>query len=699
MRDTLLGALVSPASIALVGASNSEGKLTARPMRFLRRHGYAGRIFPVNPARETVLGEKAWPSVSAIPEKVDFAYILVDADPAIAALKDCAAAGVKVAAILADGFAEAGEEGERRQAEVQRIASDAGMLLIGPNSMGVVHTPAGFAATTNAAFGAKEIGRGRLAVISQSGSVIGTLLSRGAARGIDFSTFVSVGNEASSGIGEIGEILVDHPEIDGFLLFMETIRDREALGRFAAKAKAAEKPVVAYMIGKSEEGQALSVSHTGALTGSAEAADALLRSFGIRKAEQLETLLEAPGALFKARLKSGRPRSATVIATTGGGGAMVVDQLSARGVTIAGASAATRAHFAEHKIPCGHGKLVDVTLAGARYEVMKEAVSTLIKDPETGVLIVAIGSSAQFDPELAVKPIVDAVAEAPADAAPVLAFPLPHAPDSMRLLEEGGVPTFRTVESCAETIAMLMAGAAPSSSPADGLPEAARKQIEALTGGIADEVTAGAIFQNLGLTGPGQTVLDPGTDVPETLPFAFPVVAKLVSPDLPHKTEAGAIRVGLKSRDELVTAVAEMQASAEQYRPGFRLSGVLVQELCTGLGEALIGLSRDPVAGPVVTVAMGGVMTEIYKDSAVRPAPLSIEAAREMIEEVKGFALLRGFRGRPKGDLEALAKAVAAFSLLALDERIEEAEANPVLVMEDGGGVVMLDALIRCHVT
>lgn len=695
MRDTLLGALVSPASIALVGASNSEGKLTARPMRFLRRHGYAGRIYPVNPARETVLGEKAWPSVSAIPEKVDFAYILVDADPAIEALKDCAAAGVKVAAILADGFAEAGEEGEQRQAEVQRIAREAGMLLIGPNSMGVVHTPAGFAATTNAAFGAEKIGRGRLAVISQSGSVIGTLLSRGAARGIDFSTFVSVGNEAASGIGEIGEILVDHPETDGFLLFMETIRDREALGRFAAKAHAAKKPVVAYMIGKSEEGQALSVSHTGALTGSTEAADALLRSIGIRKADQLETLLEAPGALFKARLKPGRPKSATVIATTGGGGAMVVDQLSARGVTIAGASTATRAHFAEHKIPCGHGKLVDVTLAGARYEVMKEAVSTLINDPETGVLIVAIGSSAQFDPELAVKPIADAVAEAPADAAPVLAFPLPHAPDSMRLLEAGGVPTFRTVESCAETIAMLMTDAAPANRPTSALPAQATRLIGDLAPGTADEVASGAVFDALGLKGPAQIVLDPEMPVPDTLPLTYPLVAKLVSPDLPHKTDAGAIRVGIADRAALVTAIAEMRASAEDYHPNFKLTGILLQELAQGLGEALIGLSRDPVAGPVVTVAMGGVMTEIYRDSAVRPAPVTLESAREMIREVKGFELLRGFRGRPKGDLEALAEAVTALSLLADDQRIEEAEANPMLIREESSGVVRLDALIR----
>ena len=233
--------------------------------------------------------------------------------------------------------------------------------------------------------------------------------------------------------------------------------------------------MVAYMIGKSQEGQALSVLHTGALTGSTEAADAFLRSLNIRRADQLETLLEAPGALVKVRLQPGRPRSATVITTTGGGGAMIVDQLSARGVVIAGASAATRAYFDKHNIPCGQGKLVDVTLAGARYEVMKRAVSTLIRDPDTGVLVVAIGSSAQFDPELAVKPIADAVAEASADAAPVLAFPLPHAPDSMRLLEAAGVPTFRTVESCAETLAMLMADAVSFDRPAPVLDARAQR--------------------------------------------------------------------------------------------------------------------------------------------------------------------------------------------------------------------------------
>lgn len=699
MSESLLDALTNPRAIAIVGASDTETKLTARPMRFLRRHGYGGRIYPVNPARDTVLGEPAWPSVSALPERVDFAYILLDADPAIAVLRECATVGVRVVALLADGFAEAGEAGARRQAEIRHIAEAAGLLLIGPNSMGLVHTASGFTATTNAAFGAKKIKKGRLAVLSQSGSVIGTLLSRGAARGIGFSTMVSVGNEAGAGVGEIGQILVDDPATDGFLLFLETIRDRASLRCFAEKAHAAGKPLVAYMIGQTEEGQALSISHTGALTGSARAARALLRSLGIQCAERFDTLLEAPGALAKAHIGTERPRSATVIATTGGGGAMVVDQLAARGIEIAGISTASRTRFAERGIPSGHGKLVDVTLAGARYESMKEAISTLIRDPQTGLLVVAIGSSAQFDPELGVSPIVDAVAEAPEDAAPVLAFPLPHAPESMALLEAGGISSFGTVESCAETTAMLLHAplivANMETGPAPVLSDRLAALMSAFPDGALDETAASDLLCALGVERPKQLLLAPDASLPETLPFPYPIVAKLVSPDLPHKSEAGAVSLGITGTEDLTAAIARMRHAAEQFHPGFTLTGILLQETCLGLGEALIGLTRDPVAGPIITVAAGGILAEIYEDSAVRPAPVDIGAAMEMICEVKGFALLRGYRGRPEGDLDALARMIADLSRLALLPEILEVEINPVLVRSAGSGAVMLDTLVR----
>ncbi|MDF2233743.1 acetate--CoA ligase family protein [Albimonas sp. CAU 1670] len=691
-RAELLRALTDPASVAIVGASDNPAKLQARPMDFLRRHGFRGAVHPVNPGRETVAGARAYPLVSAIPEPVDHAYLLVGAEAAESALSDCASAGVKVVSLLADGFAEAGPEGRARQDRLAALAAEAGILLIGPNSTGVVATHSGFSCTTNAAFRLDALRRGRLAVLSQSGSLIGTLLSRGEARGRGFSTLISVGNEAGAGVGQLGSLLLDDPHTDAFLLFLETIRDREALAEFARAAHAQGKPVVAYMIGASEEGQALSVSHTGALTGSSAACAALLRGLGIRQAEQFETLLDAPPALARARLPAARPRQVTVVSTTGGGGAMLIDQMAARGARIAGPGDAARAKLQAQAIPMGHGKLVDVTLAGTNYATMKEVVSTLAADPETGLLLVCIGSSAQFQPDLAVKPIVDAVAEAPEGAAPVIAFPLPEATDALAMLEAGGVPTFRSVEVCAETAAMLLAPCAPAPVPDGPLPPRAAALLDRAPAGVMDELDAGEVFAALGAPRPRQALFD--LDLPIVDPgLGWPVVAKLVSADLPHKTEAGAIRVGVPDLPALRTAAAEMRAAARAHAPGARLRGLLAQEMRRGLGEAIVGVSRDPLAGPVVTVGQGGVLTEIYRDAAVRPAPVTVEIAREMLAEVRGFALLRGFRGAPAGDLEALARLVADVSRIALHPRVEEAEINPVLVGTDG--VVLLDALVR----
>lgn len=691
----LLRALIAPRSVALVGASGTPGRLTARPMTFMQKHGYAGRIYPVNPTRDEIMGQPAFPSVSAIPDPVEHAYILVDAEPAMDAFAECARAGVKVVSLVADGFAESGEAGRARQERLVAMARDAGILLVGPNSTGIVGTHAGFSCTTNAAFRVDAMRKGNLAVLSQSGSVIGTILSRGEERGAGYSALISVGNEAGAGVGELGQVLLNDPGAEGFILFLETIRNRDALAEFARRAAAQGKPVVAYLIGRSEEGQALSVSHTGALTGSTQAVAAFLKSIGIRQVEQFESLIDAPRALSRLKLSPTRPRKVTVLSTTGGGGAMVVDQISARGPAIAGCSATTRAKLEAQKIPLGHGKLVDVTLAGTKYDTMKEVVSTLIADPQTGLLVVAIGSSAQFNPELSVKPIIDAVAEAAPGAAPVMAFPLPHAPESLAMLEAGGVPSFRSVETCAETVALFMSPPALTAAHVEALPQDAEQLIANAPQGVLDEAASGAIFAALGAQRPRDVIVAPDASLPQGLPFGFPVVTKLISPDLPHKTEAGAIRVGVNDADALAKAVAEMKASAQAYKPGYRLAGVLVQEMCAGLGEALIGVTRDPLVGPVVTVGMGGVMTEIYRDAAVRPAPVTVEVAREMIDEVKGFALLRGFRGKPNGDLDALARTVAAVSRIALAERVEEAEINPVLVRSEGEGVVLLDALVR----
>ena len=689
-----LKALTRPDRVALIGASGTAGRLTSRPQTFLQKNGFAGAICPVNPTRDTVLGLPAFPSVEAIGKPIDHAYILLNAEPAMAAFDSCAEAGVSVVSVLADGFAEAGAEGLRRQQALVEKANDAGILLIGPNSTGVVDTRSHFICTSNAAFVSDDIPTGQFAVLSQSGSVIGTILSRSAAVGIGFSTYVSVGNEAQSSVAHIGNILIDDPGIDGFVLFLETLRYPDVFAEFSQNAARAGKPIVAYMIGRSEEGRALSVSHTGALTGGKTALDAFLRECGVHQADVFEALFESPLALMHAPTiaKAALPK-VTVVSTTGGGGAMVVDQLSERGIDIAGISPSSRAELEAQNIPLGHGKLIDVTLAGTNYETMKSVVTTLMTDPETDILLVVIGSSAQFNPELAVSPIVDSVKEAGAGAAPVLAFPLPEANQSMALLREGGIPTFRSVESCANSVAFLTNRKPAPPRKDQSLPDSVASLINGFSQGSLNEVESSQLFAALNITGPRQLVLEPGAALPQDLGLEFPLVAKIVSRDLPHKTEMGAITIGLKSHEALQQAIDQMLQSVSVNAPQAKIEGVLIQEMRFGLGEAIVGLSRDPLVGPIITVGVGGVFTEIYKDISVRPAPVTAEQAKEMIDEVAGFTVLSGYRGKPSGDLAALSEIVANVSRLALEERVEEAEINPVLVAEDG--CAALDGLIR----
>lgn len=682
-----LQALLRPRAVAVVGASDDPKKDAARPVRFLRKHGYAGAVYAVNPRRDSVLGEKSWPSLSALPERPDHIYVVTAAERVEEAVVEAAGLGVPVATVLADGFAEMGAEGRARQERLVARAAEGGLRLLGPNSMGVINVIDRVPFTTNAALEAGTLLPGQLMALSQSGSLIGTLLSRGAARGIGFAHLVSVGNEADLDVGAIGEAAAALPEVDAFLLFLETLRRPERLARFARAAHAAGKPIVAYKLGRSPEAQALAVSHTGALLGSDRAADAFFRDLGILRVDQFEALLELPALLKGRRPDSGRAgRPVAVVTTTGGGGAMAVDRLGSAGVSLAGAGEALRARIREaHGLEVKGGRLIDVTLAGARYEIMKAVLDGLLDSGEYGAVIAAIGSSAQFLPERAVQPIIDSAGH----ATPLAAVPLPQADRALAMLAEGGVAGFRTVESMADAVRAFLFWAPPRALSQDTAPE-----LGALAAGATlDEADGLALLDRLGVPTVERRLLGPDDPVPVDL--AYPVVLKAVSADLPHKTEAGAVALGLADRQAVEAARAAMRARLAETAPRARLQGWLLQTMVRGLGEALIGYRLDPEAGPVVTVGAGGIFAELYRDVAVRLAPVDLDTARAMVAEVRGFAALAGWRGRPNGDLEALSAAVAALSRLALDpgRRVEEAEANPVIVGLHG--VVAVDALVR----
>ncbi len=637
-RLNLAQALFAPRAVALVGASGDAAKNTARPQRYLKKHGYAGRVFPVNATKDEVLGEKAYRRVFEVPEPVDHAYILIE--DVEQALEDCGRRGVAVASIFSGGFADAGAAGAQREARLVERARALGVRLLGPNSMGVIDVPGKLALSVNAVLEMPALPAGSTSIVSQSGTMLGTLLSRGAARGLGFAKLVSVGNEADIGVGELVELLAADPATRVIVLFLETVRDAARLAAAARAAYASGKPVVAYKLGRSALGEAAALSHTGALAGVDAALDAYFRDCGILRVDLLETLLEiAPLLAGRKALDLKRPGRVAVVTTTGGGAASVVDRLGLLGVELS-------------------APMVDLTMAGTQATTYAAALEKALAS-ECDAVLAAVGSSAQFHPELAVEPIVKC-----AKPKPVVAFFTPQADRSLALAAAAGIPAFRTPEACADALAAFLSWRAPRAAPAAAAPEQIHAEPFALFAALGVPVAQCAFAE--------APAYEHG--------LAYPVAVKRLEA---HKTERGGVVLGVRDREEFDKAIEKLAAKR-----------VLVQPMQSGLAEAIVGYRDDAVVGPLVLLGAGGVLAEIYRDCAVRVAPVSEKEAREMIDQVKGFAAIRGYRNLPRGDLQALARAVAAISRLALarGRPVLEAEINPLLVKSDG--VVALDALL-----
>lgn len=689
---TLAQCLFAPRAVALVGASGDAGKNTARPQRFMRQHGYSGRIVPINPSRTEIQGEAAYPTLADAPGEIDHAFIMVPAAQVETVLRDCAARGVPLATIYSDGFAETGDEGAAREKKLVHLAKSLGVRVIGPNSIGVANVINGATITVNAVFEMTALPRGSASVVSQSGTMIGTLMSRGAARGLGFAKLVSVGNESDLGVGEIVEMLAEDEDTQVILLFLETIRDAERLARAARLAHARGKAVVAYKLGRSGLGEALAKSHTGALAGSDAAVDAYFRHNGIVRVDMLETLVEIipllSGRKPPQRQKHSReqPRVA-VVTTTGGGAASVVDRLGTLGIGTLVPDAVLIAALKDKGVPVRSAPIIDLTLAATsdKYRAVLEA---LLAHPDCDAVLAVVGSSAQFHPDLAVRPIVGAHSSQPRGAKPLAAFLAPNAEASLRLLAEADVPAFRTPEGCADALGAYFAWQAPGGLvttdaplwPA-GLPSA----------GALDEAQSLALFASLGVPTVPHTVAR-APSYAHAIPY--PVAIKILSKDIPHKTDVGGVELGIANREECQTRITSLLDAVRTKAPAATIEGVLVQPMTEGLAEAIVGYRHDPMIGPVVMVGMGGQLAEIYRDVALACAPVNQAQAMDLIARIKGFAVLRGYRNLPEGDLAALARVVAAISRLALlaGQPVVEAELNPVMVQRDG--VMAVDGLV-----
>jgi acetate---CoA ligase (ADP-forming) len=660
--SALFRALFAPRGIALYGASGDASKNTARPQRYLRRHGYSGPIAPINRSRSEVLGERAFASLAQAPGDIDHAFIMVPPADVPAACDECFARGVPVVTIFTDGFGETGAAGRKVEEQLVARARAAGTRLIGPNSIGLISTAPATALSVNASLELERLPLGPLAVVSQSGSLIGALLSRGAARGIGFSRLVSVGNEADLSVGELMDLLVDDAQTGAILLFLESLRDARRIQGAARRAFDAGKPVIAYKLGRSSAGEALARSHTGALAGDDRAADAFFAACGILRVRTFEALIETAQLAIGQRPPRGKRVAA--MTTTGGGAAVVADPLGAAGAELVSPPPALAERIRALGVRVSDSPLIDLTLAGTRANVYGPVLEALLASAHCDAVLAAVGSSAQFHPQLIIEPIQEARRRHAGKALAV--FLAPEAPASLRLLAQAGIAAFRTPESCADALAAFLSWRAPRAEAAPAAPSFEIPQT------------------------PSQRLRSP--DEPIAIPF--PVAIKIDSPDIAHKTEVGGVELGLRDAKEAAQAARRVLERVRAARPQARIDGVIAATMQQGLGEAILGYRVDPQVGPLVLVGAGGTLAELYCDFALRLAPVGVEEAREMVAEVRGFAPLRGYRNAPRGDLDALAQAVAAFSRLAARADVAEAEINPVVVKREGEGVVGVDALL-----
>lgn len=687
-RLALAQALFSPQTIALVGASADQAKLASRPQRVLRKHGYGGAIVPINPARSEILGERAYRSVTAVPGVVDHAFVMVPASAVPDVIADCCAARVKVATMFTAGFAETGEEGQRTQDAMVAMAKSAGVRLVGPNCLGIINVSGGVTISANAVLEQETLRRGGLSVISQSGSMLGGIITRAQERGLGFSKLVSVGNECDLGVGELVDLLVDDPDTRAILLFLEAFRDAPVLGAAARRAFEAGKPVIALKLGRSAVGREIATTHTGAMAGADDIADAFFRANGIIRVELFEALFETAQLVLDRRPPNSR--RVAVLTVTGGAAAMVIDRLGLAGIEVVPPTPQIISNLAAKNIRITDATLIDLPMGRAEGGIYGSIVEELTASNHCDAVVAVQGSTAAYSAESVRERIV----EARRGDKPLAVFLGPRASESLRVLQDGGVAAFRTPEACADAVRAYCEWRAPqgtiSSNPEQIV--ALNRAVAAAGRGTLSERAAATLLSTIGVPCVPFQVIHSGK---EPVHITFPVVAKILSADIPHKTEAGGVAVDIGDASALAARVDEMLARIRSERPDARVEGVLVQPMQRGLGEVIVGLHRDRDVGPVVMIGVGGILAELCPGHAVRLAPVSVDSALEMIAAVPGLALVRGYRNRPAGDLTSLARVVHLMSLLALADGglVMEAEINPLIVRSDG--VVAVDALVR----
>jgi acyl-CoA synthetase (NDP forming) len=702
MARSALGRLLRPASVAIVGASDKVGP-GFNAWRALEYVGFAGRVYLVNPNRPELLGQHTYPSLQAVPEPIDAVFIAVNRDAALDAVRQAAALGAGGAALLSSGFAEAGPEGVQAQRELLDVASAHGMAVCGPNCLGFLNFT-GRAALFGTSLPA-QVARGGVAAVVQSGSVGIALLNSG--RDLGLAYLITSGNEAVTTAADYLDALVDDPGVRVVIAFLEQLRKPELFVAACRRARAADKPVIVVKTGRSERGRLAVMAHTGALAGSDDVCDAAFRAAGAIRVATLDELIETASLVAGVRRRPAA-RGVALLSPSGGEIALALDVADSAALELPPVEGARPALAALLPDFAHVGNPLDLTWAGL-YDpsVARRCAEALGAQPEVGMLVLLQDAPRGLGEQQATRyaSLLRAVAEGAAVVDKPLAVVSNLAGELHPAFDEvaraASVPCLRGTHEGLFAVARLVRWAvdgpdATPTAPPDAAAAGARASLATVPAHRTPaEHEARRALAAYGLPGPREHIVATPDEAAEAARgLGFPVVLKALAEDVVHKTDAGLVHVGARSDDEVREAAVQLLEHAAQ--TGRPLLGLLVQEMVRPVAELIVGGRVDPAFGPVVLVGGGGVTVELYKDVAIRLAPVTRGEAHEMIRQTRAAALLAGWRGRPRGDVEALAQAVVAVSRLVSDLRGElaEVEINPLAVLAEGSGVSALDALI-----
>ncbi len=685
--------LIRPRSVAIIGASADPSKTAGRPVSYLQKHGFAGKIYPVNPKVADIGGLACYADIASLPEVPDVGIVLLGAERAHIAVRQLSERGAAAAIVLASGYTEAGADGAERQKQLMEAAGS--MRLLGPNTIGLVNLTDNIVLSASGALAMDHFPLGAIGLVSQSGGILGALLSRAAARGVGLSKLVSTSNEADLELADFIDFLADDSATRVIALYIEAIRNPARFRQAVLRARRAGKPVVAFKIGRSEAGAKAAVSHTGALAGSDRMYDALFRQLGVIRAKTFDDLLDIPAALAAGRKLSGR--RVAILTSTGGAGTIVSDSLGVAGFATPAPDTETSAQL--RSLQSGsHATLdrnpIDVTLAGLQPDLLRAAIRILLASPSYDALTIIVGSSAVGSPTLMADAIHDCL---PMSDKPVIAYVSPYAPDVVSVLTRRGVPAYTSAESCAGALDGLLQAGVPEQVRTSGSIEPAA-DISDFPAGSLDEAQAKALFARFGVPIVVEKVVATSSEAEQAASdLGGRVVLKILSHEIAHKSDVGGVAVNLTT--DTIGGRLTLMADEVEARTGKRAERFLVQEMISGGVEIILGMHRDPL-GTAILLGMGGVSAELFKDTTMRLLPpeggLGLSEARAMARDLVTWPLLDGFRGRPKCDVEALAETIVAFSRMVaqLGDRLAEAEINPVFVLPAGQGVKATDGLV-----